>query len=138
MNISRKDFIRKSLLSLGKTVFSVKDALKGEVDLPIVDPEPDDFTPMPQPDQMAVAYNEFCLAKNSACFSCIKRCEPEAIKLIPGVGIRINAYLCNGCGLCQHLCPSTPKAIRMEARVKAVETAEVNTATISQKGEPPC
>jgi len=131
MNISRKDFFRKSLLSLGETVFSVKDALKGDADIPLADPEPDDFTRTPQPDQMAVAHNDSCLARSCGCFSCIERCEPDAIKLNPGVGIRINPQLCNGCGACENVCPVTPKAVRLQARTKSVEIVAADADTIS-------
>jgi MinD superfamily P-loop ATPase len=41
----------------------------------------------------------------------MERCEIGAIKLIPGVGVRINKQLCTGCGSCEYVCPVTPKAI---------------------------
>lgn len=138
MNISRKEFFRKSLVSLGEAVFTVKDALKSNAELPLVCPDPEDFTPTPQEDQVAVAHNDLCLARSSGCFSCVEHCEADAIKLIPGVGIRINAHLCNGCGSCEYVCPVTPKAVRMQTRTKSAETVAVHADTIYQKGESPC
>lgn len=138
MNISRKDFFRKSLLSLGEAVFSVKDALKGKVDPPRDIPDAGDFTPLPQEGQVAVAHNATCLAKNSGCFACIERCAPAAIKLIPGVGIRINAQLCNGCGACEYVCPVTPKAVRLQPRTPSAELPAFPADTLSHKGESSC
>ncbi len=116
MNISRKDFFKKSLLSLGEAVCSVNDALKAPVAAPMEIPDPDNYDAIPRENLVAVAHNEHCLAKNSGCFSCVERCEPGAIRLIPGVGIRVNPQLCTGCGTCEYVCPVTPKAVTMNAR----------------------
>jgi len=116
MNLSRKDFFKKSLLSLGEAVLTVSDALKGSVDVPMVIPDAANFTSTPRDDLAAVAHNEHCLAKNSGCFACLERCETRAIKLIPGVGIRINPQFCTGCGHCEYVCPVTPKAVTLLKR----------------------
>lgn len=117
MNISRKEFFKKSLLSLGEAVFTVKDALKPAEDVSMNIPDCSGFAATAQEDMVAAAYNEFCLAKNSGCFACMERCEVGAIKLIPGVGLRINPQFCNGCGTCEYVCPVTPKAVRMQDRI---------------------
>jgi len=138
MNISRKEFFRKSLLSLGEAVFSVKDALNGDAGLPADAPESEDFTPTPQADQLAVACNEFCLAKNSGCFACMERCDSGAIKLIPGVGVRINPQLCTGCGTCEYVCPVTPKGVRLQTRTIPHAPSAHQAELPSSKGETPC
>lgn len=116
MNISRKDFLKKSLLSLGEVLFTVKDALTAPSDARMSVPDRDDSVAMPQDSRMAVADNVSCLAKNSCCFACIERCATGAIKLIPGIGVGVNQQLCNGCGTCEYVCPAIPKAVRMHAR----------------------
>jgi len=139
MNISRKDFFRKSLLSLGEAIYSISDALKAPAALPMEIPDTDDFDATPRDNQVAVAYNETCLARSSGCFACMERCEPGAIKLIPGVGIRINSQLCTGCGTCEYVCPVTPKAVRMQTRITTIPTSSADHAELPpEKGESPC
>jgi MinD superfamily P-loop ATPase len=116
MNLSRKDFFKKSLMSLGEAVLTVSDALKGAADVPMAIPDTANYTAKPQEDLVAVAHNEHCLAKNSGCFACVERCETRAIKLIPGVGIRINPQFCTGCGTCEYVCPVAPKAVTLHKR----------------------
>lgn len=136
MNVSRKEFFKKGLMSLGEAVFTVTDALKAAADVPTKEPDLADFDSSPRDDQIAVAHNDTCLARSSGCFSCVEKCAPEAIKLIPGAGIRINQRLCNGCGTCEYVCPVTPKAVRMEART-AVQPPSAHIAEHpTQKGEP--
>ena len=136
MNISRKDFFRKSLLSLGETVFTISDALKAPAAVPMEIPDTADFNAAPREDRVAVAHNEQCLAKNSGCFACMERCECDAIKLIPGVGIRINRQRCNGCGTCEYTCPVTPKAVKMRGRT--ISPSACQTELPSEKGESSC
>jgi len=138
MNISRKDFFRESLSSIGKAVFSVKDALTAQAEVPLVIADAADYTPTPQEDQLAVAYNEFCLAKNCGCFACVERCQSQAIKLIPGIGIRINPQLCIGCGSCEYVCPVTPKAVRMQPRATRITSPSALSAELQPKGETSC
>ncbi len=138
MNISRKDFFRKSLLSLGEAVCTISDALKAPAPLPMEIPDTDDFAATPREDRFAAAHNETCLARNSGCFACMERCEEDAIKLIPGVGIRINPQFCTGCGTCHYVCPVTPKAVRMQARTAAVPPSAVQAEHPPVKGESSC
>jgi Pyruvate/2-oxoacid:ferredoxin oxidoreductase delta subunit len=116
MNISRKDFFRKSLFSLGDTFLKVKDSLNGAGTAQSPQREERDFVPLDQGDLLAVAYNERCLAKNCGCIACFERCEPQAILVVMGQGIRIDASRCNGCGACEYVCPVTPKAVVLEPR----------------------
>lgn len=134
MNISRKEFFKKSLISLGEAVFTVKDALKTPDDVPMNIPDSDDFVAAPREDLVAAPHNDNCLAKNSGCFACMERCEPGAVKLIPGAGVRINQQLCNGCGVCEYICPVTPKAIKMQARTNN-QTHPDDHADPTLKGE---
>ncbi len=116
MNISRKEFLRKSLFSLGETVGTIAGILKAP-DVAETDNDVEqDFIPVARENLVAAPRNEHCLARSSGCFSCIERCDLKAIKLIPGVGIRINPRLCNGCGTCEYVCPVTPKAVILRMR----------------------
>lgn len=138
MNISRKDFFRKSLLSLGEALCSASGVVKSPSEPVLALPDMADFVPTPDEEFAAVAHNDFCLARSSGCFACMERCEPEAIKLIPGVGVRINQQLCNGCGTCEHVCPVTPKGIRMQARTTMQNTSAYQAELPPEKGETPC
>ena len=116
MNISRKEFFRQSLFSIGKSALDIAETLK--VRIPVI---PQEFlgtapAPEPRPDMRAEAFNERCLAGSQSCTACVERCKPEAIKLIPGVGVRINPLFCNGCGECEYVCPVEPKAIALIPR----------------------
>jgi ferredoxin len=137
MNISRKEFFKKSLFSLGEAVCSISDALKSPTAPPMEIPDTANFDAAPREELVAVPDNEQCLAKNSGCFACMERCESDAIKLIPGVGIRINQQLCTGCGTCEYVCPVTPKAVKMQARAKPSPTAD-HAEQQPKKGESPC
>src|ERR1044072_2391297 len=98
MDISRKDFFRKSLLSLGETLYAFGGALKTTDVAESPHQQEGDFVPHEGDDLLAVARNEHCLAKNCGCFACFERCEPQAIMVVMGKGIRIAPELCNGCG----------------------------------------
>lgn len=137
MNISRKDFFKKSLFSLGEAVCSVSDVLKTSVESSPMVPDPADFVSTPRDDLLAVAHNDSCLAKNCGCFACVERCEARAIRLIPGVGVRINSQLCTGCGACEYVCPVTPKAVKMQLR-NTSQPISTNAAIPPEKGETTC
>jgi ferredoxin len=113
MGISRKDFFKQGLFSLGKTALTLADTLTGAI--PAVSPG---VTPPCEPQQnlRAEAFNERCLARNCGCIACVDSCKPKAILLIPGVGVRINPQLCNGCGSCEYVCPVDPKAVVLVPR----------------------
>jgi ferredoxin len=111
MSISRKEFFRQGMFSLGKTALDIAETLKGR--LPVIPASVPGEAPSsePRPDMVAEAFNERCLARSNECSACVERCKPEAIKLIPGVGIRINPLFCNGCSDCEYVCPVEPKAV---------------------------
>jgi ferredoxin len=114
--ISRKEFFKQSAASLGKALLEVSAAVRpsgGQVQSPAAE------VPLPlEPGAqvVATAFNEHCLARSCGCFTCLERCAVEAIKLIPGAGIRINPSICTGCGDCEACCPVTPKAVRLQQR----------------------
>jgi heterodisulfide reductase subunit A-like polyferredoxin len=112
--ISRKEFFIQSAASLGKTLLEACAAVR-----PVGSQASaaESLLPLEPGAQMAAAaFNEHCLARSCGCFTCLERCEAEAIKLIPGAGIRINTALCTGCGICEACCPVTPKAVRLRPR----------------------
>lgn len=116
MDISRKDFFKKSLYSLGEAITTVTGALKKpEPERPTI-PDTAGFVPAEDRNMRAVACNERCLAKNCGCFACFERCEPQAITVVMGQGIRIDETRCTGCGTCEYVCPATPKAVRLQPR----------------------
>ncbi|WP_191965535.1 4Fe-4S binding protein [Oryzomonas sagensis] len=116
MDISRKEFFKKSLFSLGEAITTVSSALKepGHEQPTIRDTA--DFVPAGQENMRAVAYNGQCLAKNCGCFACFERCEAQALTVVMGEGIRIDEAKCTGCGTCEYVCPVTPKAVRLQPR----------------------
>lgn len=137
MNISRKDFFKKGLFSLGEAVCAASGVLGAspETAVAVSLPDSDEFVPTPRAELTAVPHDGSCLARNSGCFACMERCEPGAIKLIPGVGIRINPQRCTGCGTCEYLCPVTPKAVKMQPRSSVQTTSADHAELRPEKGE---
>ena len=117
MSISRKDFFRQGLSTLGKTAFDIADTLKGHLPtIPVIVPQGAPPSSEPRPDLVAEAFNDRCLARSNSCSACVESCKPRAIKLNPGVGIRINPQFCDGCGTCEYVCPVEPKAVVLVPR----------------------
>jgi ferredoxin len=116
--LSRKDFFRQGIFSLGETLLKVSGTALNVYVSPGLPPS--DFDPDKEPvadeNMIAKADNQHCLAKGCGCFSCVERCENEAIKLIPGTGISIDEALCTGCGTCEYICPVEPKAVVLISR----------------------
>lgn len=111
MTLSRKEFFRQGFLSLGKTALDIADTLKGGVVAsPAASAENLPY-PEPCPGMVAGPFNERCLARNCGCFACAEHCEPQAIVVIPGQGIRVDESICTGCGTCEYVCPVMPKAV---------------------------
>jgi len=138
VNISRKDFFRKSLFSLGEALCSASTVLAGAPEPAMTVPDTTGFVSTPREDLVAVANNEQCLARNSGCFACMERCGSDAIKLIPGVGVRINQQLCTGCGSCEYVCPVTPKGVKIAARTTNQAPSADQAEPSPPKGESPC
>ena len=106
-------------------------SVQGEQDVlcsPLVDDEPEK-EPVPDVNMVAKADNQYCLAKNCGCFSCSERCEAQAILVVMGEGIRVIEDLCTGCGICQYVCPVTPKAVKMHARTPIQNTSNDQNET---------
>ncbi|MDD2732374.1 MAG: 4Fe-4S binding protein [Desulfuromonadaceae bacterium] len=117
MSISRKDFFRQGLSSLGKAALDIAGTLKEHLPvLPVVAPQGTPPSSEPRLDMVAEAFNDRCLARSNSCSACVESCKPQAIKLNPGVGIRINPQFCNGCGNCEYVCPVEPKAVLLVPR----------------------
>jgi len=118
MSISRKDFFRQGLSSLGKTALDIAGTLKGHLPAtPAMVPHGTSPEPYePRPDLVAEAFNDRCLTRSSSCSACTESCKPKAIKLNHGVGIRINPLFCDGCGVCEYVCPVEPKAVVLVPR----------------------
>lgn len=129
MSITRKEFLRQGILSLGKTALDIAGTLRGgeTAEAAVI---PDSEPPgEPRPDMVATSFNERCLARNCGCFACAERCQSQAIMVIPGVGVRIEEALCNGCGTCEYVCPVTPKAVIVQPRTKPAEISAIEQAT---------
>lgn len=111
MSLTRKEFFQQSLFSLGRSVFDIAGGVTE-----IFDGEQTPLPPIEGDNLCAVADNSLCLAKNCGCFSCVERCEPQAIQVIPGTGIVIDTDRCTGCRACENICPTTPTAVRLMHR----------------------
>jgi ferredoxin len=119
MSMTRKEFFRQGILSLGKTALDLADTLKDSSG-PAATDQLLACQPLPEPDMDKVASpdNGCCLARSCGCFICIERCEIEAIAMVPGVGIKIDEARCTGCGTCEYVCPVVPRAVRLQPRRK--------------------
>jgi Pyruvate/2-oxoacid:ferredoxin oxidoreductase delta subunit len=115
MNISRKEFLRKSLFSLGELTCTAAGLLKDPTAVKSAEESDQDLIPIADDNRHAVAHNERCLAGSCGCFVCVERCEPAAIKVVMGEGISIDTARCTGCGTCNFVCPVYPKAVSMVA-----------------------
>jgi MinD superfamily P-loop ATPase len=119
MSMSRKEFFRQGFFSLGRTAVDIAATIRGTSD-PVFHAALSEDAPSaePRPDMVAEPFNERCLARNCGCFACAERCEPQAILVVPGEGIRVDGALCNGCGTCEYVCPVNPKAVILSPRGK--------------------
>ena len=135
MSISRKEFLRQGLFSLGKTALDIAGTLNGgEVAEAAVIPDTEP-SGEPRPDLAATPFNERCLARNCGCFACVERCQSQAIMVVPGEGIRIDEARCTGCGTCEYVCPVKPKAVILQPRTKQAEIPAKIADNIPAKGE---
>jgi ferredoxin len=135
MGITRKEFFRQGFISLGRTALDIAGTLKGgdTVEFAVV---PDTIpSGDPQPDMIATAFNEHCLARHCGCFACMERCQSQAIMIVAGEGIRIDGSRCSGCGTCEYVCPVDPKAVIVQPRTTPIELPAMNADNILAKGE---
>ncbi len=115
MSISRKEFLRKGLLSLGELICTVAGVMEAPKSVePLVRDEPESMHAAGA-GRHAVAHNERCLAGKCGCFVCAERCEAQAITVVIGEGIKIDPAACNGCGACNYVCPVIPKAVTISS-----------------------
>jgi ferredoxin len=115
ISLTRKEFFRQGILSLGKTALDIAGTLKGGAVYAQNTPVPEEPSG-PRPDMVATAFNERCLARSCGCLSCAERCEAQAVQVVPGEGVRIDESLCTGCGTCEYVCPVMPKAVILVPR----------------------
>jgi ferredoxin len=120
MDLTRKEFFQQGILSLGRTALDIAGTLKGGAGIEPASPQMTEPSGESRPDMLAYAFNERCLARNCGCFSCVERCEVQAIRVVPGEGVRIDESRCTGCGSCEYVCPVEPKAIALTPRVNKV------------------
>jgi ferredoxin len=135
VTLTRKDFFRQGFFSLGNALLKA-GATAAEAQGPPgcqPDDEEQESAPVSDANTVARADNRHCLAKSCGCFSCVDRCEPGAVMLIPGTGIRIDEERCTGCGTCEYICPVTPKAVRMQARTSTT----IHTPSADHAAQPP-
>jgi ferredoxin len=134
MTLSRKDFLRQSFFSLGDNLLKAGETVRkmqGSLHPPDrVEPEAE---PAPGEHMVAQADNGHCLARSCGCFSCLERCEVQAITLVMGQGISIDPALCTGCGACRDICPITPKGVALVSRGEAVSSSPSSPAEASAK-----
>ncbi len=74
--------------------------------------------PVAEPDPLRVALvsGRHCLALTSRCSVCIEQCPiPGAMQWDAGLPM-VNPDICNGCRICQQVCPAPTNAIRMLPR----------------------
>ena len=119
MTLSRKDFFRQSIFSLGETLLKAGETVRemqGSLQYATAREEAAEVAPVTGKEMVARADNEHCLAKYGGCFSCLDRCEAQAISLVLREGIKIDEQLCTGCGACHNICPLAPQALALVPR----------------------
>ena len=120
--LSRKQFFKQCVTSLGKSLLEVRDAVSTVTAQ--AQPTKPEQSPQAKPGENMVATprNRFCLAKGCGCFTCLERCAQGAIQLAPGEGVKVDPALCVGCGTCESLCPVAPTAISLLPRTAFNDT----------------
>jgi heterodisulfide reductase subunit A-like polyferredoxin len=115
VNLTRKQFFRQGLLSLGSAAADAAALLRGEAPAGGA-AEPEGTPPDAGAGVVACGRDDLCLARSCGCFSCIERCPCEAISMLIGKGIVVDAERCAGCGTCASVCPTAPKAVELKRR----------------------
>lgn len=76
---------------------------------PVIRPEPD-------PTRFALVSGRHCLALTTRCSVCLDHCPvPGAMRWDAGLPM-VDPDLCNGCRVCQQVCPAPTNAIRVLPR----------------------
>ncbi len=123
--LTRKGFFRHGFYTLGEALLGAGDILRHSRSVlcdaqarleAMGEDQEKPSAPVAGPDMVAKADNRHCLSKNCGCFSCMERCEAQAISLVPGEGISIDQALCTGCGECREICPLAPEALTLVPR----------------------
>ncbi len=72
--------------------------------------------PEPDPTRYALVSGRNCIAIHQTCSVCIDQCPiPGAMQWDAGLPM-VNPDLCNGCRICQQVCPAPTNAIRLIPR----------------------
>jgi Pyruvate/2-oxoacid:ferredoxin oxidoreductase delta subunit len=106
MSVSRKEFIRQGIFAFGQNIV---EAIRGG-------DSPETAVSAAEEYRYLWLDNKRCLAQKGGCFACIDHCPREAVTISLGVGIAIDADLCNGCGECAVVCPISPNVIAMKPK----------------------
>lgn len=114
MTLTRKEFLRQGAFSLGRAALELAGAL--DCGVPPKEAEVEEPPPESGPHLMAVSQGADCMASSCGCFSCCERCPAEAVTIIVGQGIRVDALRCDGCGICVQVCPTSPRSIVLVPR----------------------
>ncbi|GFO69518.1 hypothetical protein GMLC_30970 [Geomonas limicola] len=115
MTLTRKEFLRQGAASLGRAALDLAGALQASTgELPKREPEEPALERGAH--LVAAPQGSECFAASCGCLSCLERCERQAISLVIGQGLRIDAELCNGCAVCVEICPTTPRSLVMVPR----------------------
>jgi Pyruvate/2-oxoacid:ferredoxin oxidoreductase delta subunit len=104
VSVSRKEFLTRGLAVFGRELIT---AARGDL-------RDAGCQEVPRDCGALLVDNGRCLAQRGGCFSCLDRCPMEAIGITAGVGIVVDADLCNGCGECIEVCPVEPKPITLK------------------------
>lgn len=121
MSVTRKEFLRQGAASLGRAALDLA-GLFGNNTAPAVRSAEAPLEPGAH--LVARPQGSECFAGSCGCLSCLERCETEAITLVIGEGIRVDAGRCTGCGVCVEVCPTTPRSIVLVPRESSGEDCD--------------
>ncbi|MBJ6724694.1 4Fe-4S binding protein [Geomesophilobacter sediminis] len=140
MTLSRKEFLRRGALSIGKGALDLVGLFGGKIPRPSTPPDEAEEAILPSPEAVATGPAAHCLARSCGCFSCVDHCQSGAISIALGSAIAIDPNRCTGCGSCTFVCPTTPKAVSLVRRTpapaaSATPAAEKAEAASDKEGE---
>jgi ferredoxin len=113
MSLSRKEFFKQGVFSLGERLLKAGETIRNmpQSTVRLAEEIEPAAAHLHNANGVARVNAVFCLAINCGCFSCVERCDTQAISVVMGEGIRIDEACCTGCGTCEYVCPVTPKAV---------------------------